>query len=148
MPNHCTNRLFCTNASLESVIKPFMSNDKYGHSFLDFNKIIPMPEDGTNDEELKEDWQVSHWGTKWNSYDVNTDNDNCSFYTAWSPPIPVITELAKITGKDFVLEYLDEGGGFVGKLTATPQEVIDECYNSIEEAPQELLESLGYEPYE
>lgn len=170
MPNHCTNQLTCEDGNFKTIIKPFLTKDDAGNYFLDFNKIVPRPEDlnitasfGTTDEELKEkyksnlekygfenwyDWSIANWGTKWNSYDTNLNKNGMSFYTAWSPPIPVITELAKKTGKTFILEYMDEGMGFIGRLTASPEEVIDECYDSPDDAPEELKESLGYEPYE
>ena len=116
MPNHCSNRLFCTDGSLESVIKQFISKDDENHPFLDFQKIIPMPSElevtcsfNTEDKELQETyksnlekygfenwygWCVCNWGTKWNSYDFDSNDDECSFSTAWAPPIPVINELA------------------------------------------------------
>ena len=169
MPNHCNNRLFCTDASLESVIKQFISKDDADYPFLDFDKIVKMPEElqvtcafNSQDADLQEtykanlkkygfenwyDWCVANWGTKWNSYDFDSNDDECSFSTAWAPPLPVIAELAKKTGNTFVLEYIEEGCAFVGRFTASPDGCDDECYN-IPDAPQELLDSLGYEPYE
>jgi hypothetical protein len=42
------------------------------------------------------DWCVQNWGTKWNSYELYTDDDNMiSFQTAWSHPLPVIEALSK-----------------------------------------------------
>lgn len=51
------------------------------------------------------EWAVKNWGTKWNSYDLNfilnvgprdwgTTQIEFVFFTAWSPPIPVIEMLA------------------------------------------------------
>ena len=37
---------------------------------------------------------------------------------------------------------------FCGKYTASPEEYDSEYYDNIENAPTELLDSLGYEPYE
>jgi len=48
MPNHCTNYLSCTSGkNIGELIKPYISyKEQHGqtHPFLDFNKIIPMPE--------------------------------------------------------------------------------------------------------
>lgn len=47
------------------------------------------------------DWNIYHWGTKWNSYNVVCLNKHeILFDTAWSPPHPVISKMAeKIEGK-------------------------------------------------
>lgn len=42
------------------------------------------------------EWSCTHWGTKWNSYDLQEDSDDqIRFSTAWSAPEPVIAALAK-----------------------------------------------------
>ena len=54
-------------------------------------------------------WCIEHWGTKWNSYDVEVLKSSCptdsvvtqttvKFETAWSAPHPVIQALAKKIG--------------------------------------------------
>lgn len=68
------------------------------------------------------DWSRAHWGTKWNTYGMNYVSKlpvpkcaqevmeklpNCyllRFWTAWSPPIPLLTEL-KNTFKDLSFYY-------------------------------------------
>lgn len=41
-------------------------------------------------------WSCEKWGTKWNSYESYKLSENeITFKTAWSPPIPVIIELSK-----------------------------------------------------
>ena len=170
MPNHCSNILTCEDGDFGSVIQEFLSyNDADNMVHLDFDKIVPMPKElditasfNPKDVELQEqykinlekfgfqnwyDWRVENWGTKWNSYDCNMTDFGMSFCTAWSPPEPVIKELAKITGKTFVLEYMEEGEAFIGRYTASPDEVIDECYE-LPDGPQELKDSFGWEPWE
>ena len=48
MPNHCTNNLSCTSGkTIGEILKPFISErtDRHGtEQFLDFNKIVPMPQ--------------------------------------------------------------------------------------------------------
>lgn len=92
------------------------------------------------------DWSIANWGTKWNSYDARPLENGMSFDTAWSPPLPVIAALSKLTQKSFILEYLEEGAGFIGRFSASPQGYADECYN-LDKAPDELKDSLGYEEY-
>ena len=42
------------------------------------------------------EWCCANWGTKWNAYDTELDDDILTFDTAWSCPIPVLDALAKI----------------------------------------------------
>ena len=94
------------------------------------------------------DWSVENWGTKWNSYDGQWgyDDANCfSFLTAWSPPLPVIRELSKLCKCALRLSYLDEGSMFVGVYNVDPDgNQSDECYQNVEDAPQDLLDEVGY----
>ena len=39
-------------------------------------------------------WRIRAWGTKWNAYDIEFGQNEVSFDTAWSPPVPVIEALA------------------------------------------------------
>lgn len=42
------------------------------------------------------EWRIINWGTKWNSYETHKWEDKTLFFeTAWSPPIPVLDQLAK-----------------------------------------------------
>ncbi|WGT32136.1 hypothetical protein [Pseudomonas atacamensis] len=54
------------------------------------------------------------WGTKWNAYDqvIELDAGELSFDTAWSCPIPVLTELSRLHPDDeIVVRYADEDLG-------------------------------------
>lgn len=59
------------------------------------------------------DWNVEVWGTKWNSYSCDFQQDKIWFDTAWSSPAPVIAEISRQLGEDVVLkvEYADEDIG-------------------------------------
>ena len=91
-----------------------------------------------------------NWGTKWNGYDgrITDDGSTFTFDTAWSPPLPIIKKLAELTGETFILQYIEQGMFFCGEYIASPDGDSDEFYDDIKSAPQELLDSLGYEPYE
>jgi hypothetical protein len=99
---------------------------------LDFNKIVPYPKrlevldrafaahvqhggsltdappSGYDLEGY--DWCVEHWGTKWNASDAALEQmwDGVCFIfrTAWTPPLPVMLELARrFPSVSFSLEY-------------------------------------------
>jgi hypothetical protein len=171
MPNHCYNVLSLKDnpLDLKKVIKKFMSK-KDGETFLDFDKIIKMPKElqidsmkadtktdegkalkKAQDSNMKKfgfkdwyDWCNANWGTKWNSYDCQLGDETVSFQTAWAPPLPVITELAEKTGKDWILRYSEQGMDFCGEFTAYKTGMEDhQEYSSHKDAPEELLEELG-----
>lgn len=97
-------------------------------SDFDFNAIKPQPEGIFRGNLSAEDeknhplnwysWNTENWGTKWNSYEVkylnrSYDDDTevydilVKFETAWSPPLPVLEELAKEFEVEFT--WMDEG---------------------------------------
>jgi len=98
------------------------------------------------------DWSVANWDTKWNAYSCWTLEDNFNeiddlsdigFQTAWSPPINVIRELAKLVGEPLRMSYYDEGWMFGGVYHVLPDgSETDECYDDPEKCPEELREEL------
>jgi len=169
MPNHCYNilRLAENPHRLEEVLRPFLSHPHPNERQLDLEKILPMPPgilatcqpnpsesqstwSEREEENLKNhghrdwhSWACGNWGTKWNTYDNNFTETSVSFSSAWSPPIGALAELAKITKEAWILEYLEEGCDFIGRTHLTPDGIDDACY-TLEEAPEELKDSLGY----
>lgn len=87
MPNHVTN-VIALNGDRKQICELLerIKNDEYGVGTVDFQKILPMP-----DEVYKEnlsaaekavhwknnwyDWSAANWGTKWNSYGYEKDKD-------------------------------------------------------------------------
>jgi hypothetical protein len=98
------------------------------------------------------DWSVANWDTKWNAYSCYTLEDDFNkvddltdlgFQTAWSPPINVIRQLAKLTGEPLRMSYYDEGWMFGGVYHVLPDgSETDECYDDPEKCPEELREEL------
>ena len=103
------------------------SNDEAGDIYnaitndedeLDFERIVPPP----NDEEYLHtgwhDWNIEHWGTKWNA-----DKQVCTeplasglrafsfkFDTAWAAPFKIIQAIAtRFPGALVMLHYRDPG---------------------------------------
>jgi len=99
------------------------------------------------------DWCVAVWDTKWNAYSCYSleedsfgeleDLSSIGFQTAWSPPINVIRELAKLTGESLRMSYYDEGWMFGGEylINADGSET-DNCYEDIDDCPEHLKEEL------
>lgn len=81
-------------------------------------------------------WRVNNWGTKWepnsDSFDIEHDGSDgifrLSFWTAWSPPTPFASELARrFPGLDFDLLYSEtDGGWFAGYATWTNGKLTDD----------------------
>lgn len=74
-------------------------------------------------------WSCDKWGTKWNSYDNYKVSENeITFLTAWSPPIPVIIELSKQFPKvEINLDFSDEQLGYgCGRLKLFGGQVIED----------------------
>jgi hypothetical protein len=81
MANHVTNFITFKNVPIERLnqILETIKNDEEGIGTIDFNKIIPMPDNvfkgnigPANREEYGEDnwldWSVANWNTKWNAF--------------------------------------------------------------------------------
>ena len=138
MPNHCCNTLILNQDSLLLMCKKYIKKNERGDKLFDFERIEPIG-DRPDFLELRRD----KWGTKWVGYDITIGESTIDFFTAWSPPLPVIKKLAELH-KDFVfrLEYYETGIAFRGVYTAKWQggEVLtdDECWNMTEKDFKEL----------
>ena len=138
MPNHCCNTLVLNPNSLLAICKNYIRKNERGDKLFDFERIEPIG-DRPDFIELRRE----SWGTKWVGYDLTIGETTIGFYTAWSPPLPVIKKLAELH-KDFVfrLEYYETGIAFRGVYTAKWQdgEVLadDEYWNMTEEDFKEL----------
>ena len=95
------------------------------------------------------DWNVSNWGTKWETsvYSWEKLNDNSirmNFDTAWSPPIAFYEFLAQNTEWYVTATYCEEGMGFVGRNIGGDDEYYQ--YSDIEDLdgiPEELVEEYN-----
>ncbi|GHU30172.1 hypothetical protein FACS1894172_02840 [Spirochaetia bacterium] len=138
MPNHCFNTLILSGTTLPIILKNYIREDDNGEDVFDFEQIVPIGD--------IPDWyeqRIQKWGTKWVGYDLNIGDSCMDFYTAWSPPIPIIRKLAELH-KDIVfrLEYYEPGMCFRGKTIAKWQgrDVLldDTCWNMTDEDLNEL----------
>lgn len=144
MPNHITNIVEFTDISDERIkeILEAIKNDEKGIGSLDFNKVIPTPPDIYQGnlgqaEEMKygeKTWyhfNLSQWGTKWNSYDpkpYNNGENKIQFLTAWSAPHPVIQKLSEMCPDATINHaWADEDLGYnTGRRKYKNGEIVDE----------------------
>ena len=110
MPNHVTSviTLYGDESRIKTMLEE-IKNDEIGLGSVDFNKILPMPDNiyrgNLGTQELTKygdnnwyDWSNANWGTKWNACDTYYDSDTgtcVEFETAWCPPMPVIEKIFK-----------------------------------------------------
>jgi hypothetical protein len=138
MPNHCENTLVLSESGLSLIVDKYVRLDEHGENVFDFERIAPVGD--------VPDWyeqRLDKWGTKWIGYDLSIGDSCMDFFTAWSPPVPIIKKLAELH-KDilFRLEYYELGMAFRGVATAEWQGdqvwVEDDCWNMTEKDFAEL----------
>ena len=125
MPNHCFNKIEIYGKEASKIASKIESEE----TPFDFTKIFPEPDYdkvevfSTFGEKTKPvtkdqawwDWRVQNWGTKWNSYDcevieLEDDEVEYNFYTAWSPPEGVIEKLREQYPDIEITAFYDEPG--------------------------------------
>jgi len=138
MPNHCFNTLTVSEEMAQTIAEKYIGEDKHGDKFFDFDRIVPV-----GDVPDAYEQHIEKWGTKWTGYDLNIGGGVIDFYTAWSPPVPIIEKLAELHKDTFFrLEYYEPGMAFRGIATAKWQdgEVLldDQCWDMTEKDFEEL----------
>jgi hypothetical protein len=138
MPNWCENVLHLESKNFEQVkrIYNYVKENQKLFSFID-----ALPQD-YNNKDLSEqelinlhghkdwyDWQVSHWGTKWDIdlYHIDIDDTpdyaslNISFGTAWSPAgdniLTKILQFLDDTSAGLTNLFYEPGMSFIGEST-------------------------------
>ena len=123
MPNWCLNKLTVEHSD-PAMVERFVNAYNKGKAC---NEFVPMPE-GYLENGKWYDWSIDNWGTKWDiGADVGTDREeryglkatvvgnqvNCSFDSAWSPPIGLYNAL---TDLDYNVRasYFEPGMAFCG----------------------------------
>lgn len=121
MPNWCSNKLTVSHTdkiAMERFVNAYNKGDLC-------SEFIPEPKDiGDN----WYGWRVDNWGTKWDvGADVGTDREewhglkatvvdneaNCSFDSAWAPPIGLYNKLVEL-GYRVHASYFEPGLTFCG----------------------------------
>ena len=145
MPNWCANTAVINGPKpVIDEIKAVLADPEKGL----LNWMHPRP--GAEDENWY-DWNVNHWGTKWDVADVfiadDTEEDSItiSFDTAWGPPITAFRHWADRDGRvTYRLTYLESGMAFVG-WDSYDGEYFDEDYREHHDDPDGYWEMAGEE---
>ena len=104
MPNNVVN-ILTANGSKE-VVKKFYQSIKGDHELIDFNCIIPMPEQVKYGDNDYCEWARENWGTKWNAYESERIDDyTIRFETAWSG-IPELIGTLSENWPELVFDYM------------------------------------------
>ena len=109
MPNNITNilRFDCKSKKRLEEMRKAISGEK---SAIDFNKIIPMPDNLPPDTNK---WAWANWGTERNAYEVEANAFEIKFNTAWATPQPVIRKISEIfPDVTFKVDYADTIHGY------------------------------------
>lgn len=161
MPNWCENDLFIVGkkAEIETLLWDYCKSNSGGIRCLDFDKVIPYPQEFKDLDDAAEKWKEEHdgkwigapkdgfnsggcewcignWGTKWNADPVSAEwksnrTFKMSFCTAWSPPTSVILAISKkYSTLKLTLYYYERGMGYRGKLICKNGEIVtDDCWD-------------------
>lgn len=133
MPNYVRNivRFKGSQERIDELLEAVKLDNKQddnsyaGKGTIDFRKVVPIPDyvyQGPLGDEEKRlygnrnwyDWNMKHWGTKWNAYNPLEPVDNeIRFETAWNAPMKVIEELSfMFNDLEITIDYADEDIGF------------------------------------
>jgi len=143
MPNHTDNRVILSHADSQMIDDIYNVMNTEGTELC--HHLIPEPRDDENEPTSGwYDWRLENWGTKWDVYEthctrIDANTLNLTFYTAWSPPIPVFDKLVDM-GFEVTARYHDEGWGYIGEYTDGD----DWCTTDVESVVTEYPE-LDYE---
>jgi hypothetical protein len=152
MPNWCDNSITLSNSDktkIDALEEELNKENENGRSDANvFNHLRPRP---LEEEENWYDWNVNHWGTKWDAdiYDSSRQDDNTIYIscgTAWAPPIHLYEYLVE-NGWQVNALYHEPGMGFCGTYD---NEIGDNYYEyditdleSIEALPEDCIEFGG-----
>jgi hypothetical protein len=166
MPNYCVNKMEVSGQArfLERMIR-FIRVD--GNA-LDFNKIVPCPYKPADiydfplgasipDQNVNLDWYIKNWGTSSNAIDTSVSKLKedekteaatltISFFTAWSPSIPITVAISKKFPKLFFAHWYEEGSNNLsGKALCQSGELISKnegCYGEFRLEQDEFYKDI------
>lgn len=82
------------------------------------------------------DWSVKNWGTKWNAFDSEIENNILSFRTAWSASLPITKKISEMfPNLSLSHEFADEDMGHnCGRVEFEKGDMVSEYLPEGEEA--------------
>jgi hypothetical protein len=126
------------SAMIDRVIKGFTGEGL-------FKEFLPTPKELLENEGWY-DWNIAHWGTKWDVTDVvepvgiiRFDNGvSITFDSAWSPPIEFYSYMEDL-GFEVTAYYFEPGMDFCGIYS----EGYDDYYEGTDGIPDDLDSAFG-----
>lgn len=89
MPNNYSTRIECAcSEETWTNLKNIFSHPE------PFQRLLPCPHPLLQSGDWY-NWRCENWGTKWDAYDIELDNDRAEICmrTAWAPPLPILNLL-------------------------------------------------------
>ena len=127
MPNWCANTVYISGPA--SVIRKIETGAKEGTLF---EQLYPRP---AEEEDNWYDWNISNWGTKWDTTadvteliepdDHGVASISLAFDSAWSPPVEWYSYITAHYGVHVSAYYYEPGMAFVGKWCDSEEEHYD-----------------------
>jgi len=148
MPNHTDNRVTLYHKDSQQIDMIYNIMNTPDTPLC--QTLIPMDEALLDNDAHADDgwytWRLQNWGTKWDVYEshctrFDANTLQLTFYTAWSPPIPVFDKLVDM-GFEVTARYLDEGWGYIGEYVNGDDWCTDDVESVAEHYP-ELDEEFG-----
>lgn len=120
MANYCWNRAHITGPkeTLDIIEERFRKYDEMEEStFTEFgDMVLGIEPKVVRDHETT----VYTYGTKWWDFEIERDGDNwlyISGYSAWSPPLGLLTMMSEVFDVEIEGEYSEPGNDFGGFYT-------------------------------
>jgi hypothetical protein len=143
MPNWCNNKLAVYGP--EEDVKRFKAqsigcspwDEIRGREecVLNFHSLLPVPPEvlSAGYESIGYEWELKNWGCKWGAGSARLVEEweghlEYTFLSAWSPPIPFLSNIAPLWPTLlFLLDYEEMGIGFKGISKVKGDTVEDHC---------------------
>ena len=113
MPNDCFNRVrLCADPDALAPLVALLKQDNPEQP-LTMRGVVPEPEGLDTRPDDWYTWRCTHWGTKWDLYDVVITDDDAETFafecsTAWAPPEPFVEALRECFPNVSVSWFYDE----------------------------------------
>jgi len=112
-----------SQTGMEQTQRPFEETRLSYHRFIPVPLKIQAEEYGAYPKSIGYKWCCKNWGTKWDAYDISLETHDYkygeieySFTSAWSPPEPVIAEMARqFPHLEFQHTFFERGAEFSGE---------------------------------
>lgn len=162
------NSLYPCPAELLEIVSPVKigSEEEYQESFTEYKENLKKYGEHSGIKVITKErsgelfykygtnswynWCCEKWGTKWGIFDVNRNENDFYFLTAWSPASRLILKISeKYPDIQFYHEFAEESGEFVCFEKIQNGSILEEnSFDWDSENGIEIRERVGYGPSE